>query len=288
MKLFQSSNQRANSREYQIQNLDPQKNHCEIYHLTTGYEFPWDTVKALELALMKTFCIPSISRLLDKTGEFHHRPQKRYDDTAIIVSEISKWGYDSDRGLAAIARMNEIHGRFRIANEDFIYVLSTFICEPIRWNERFGWRKMSEQEKLATFYFWSEVGKRMQIMDIPPTYAELMKFNQEYEAKNFVYSDANRRVGESTRDLFLSWFPPLIRPLLKPATSALFDSNMLNAFGFPEPPVYVRSLVENTLKIKGRIVRYLPQRKQSDFFIDKPTRTYPNGYEIHNLGADRN
>jgi len=36
--------------------------------------------------------------------------------------------------------MNQLHGRFDIANEDFLYVLSTFIFEPIRWNTRFGWR----------------------------------------------------------------------------------------------------------------------------------------------------
>jgi hypothetical protein len=71
-------------------------------------------------------------------------PQKRYDDTDLIVSEIIENGFDSPRGGRAIARMNALHGRFRIANEDFLYVLSTFVFEPIRWNERFGWRRMTE------------------------------------------------------------------------------------------------------------------------------------------------
>jgi hypothetical protein len=43
--------------------------------------------------------------------------------------------------------MNALHGRFRIANEDFLYVLSTFVFEPIRWNQRFGWRRMTEFEQ---------------------------------------------------------------------------------------------------------------------------------------------
>ena len=38
-----------------------------------GRYFPWDTTRALELALLKTFCIPSISSLLHQTGEFEHR-----------------------------------------------------------------------------------------------------------------------------------------------------------------------------------------------------------------------
>jgi hypothetical protein len=45
---------------------------------------------------------------------------RRYDDTDLIVSEIIENGYDSERGTRAIARMNAIHGLFRIANEDFL------------------------------------------------------------------------------------------------------------------------------------------------------------------------
>jgi hypothetical protein len=47
--------------------------------------------------------------------------------------------------------MNAIHARFAIANDDFLYVLSTFVFEPIRWNARFGWRPMTEAEKLGWF-----------------------------------------------------------------------------------------------------------------------------------------
>ena len=101
-----------------IQQLDPIQDHQEICRLMAGYEFPWDINRALEIALFRTFCVPSISALLDKTGEFHTRPQKRYDDTALIVAEILKWGYDSDRGREAIRRMNHMHGRFQISNPD--------------------------------------------------------------------------------------------------------------------------------------------------------------------------
>ena len=43
--------------------------------------------------------------------------------------------------------MNQLHGRFEIANEDFLYVLSTLALEPFRWNERFGWRRANEAER---------------------------------------------------------------------------------------------------------------------------------------------
>src|ERR671924_661964 len=154
----------------EIRRLDPVQDHQRIVFLSTCYEFPFDTTRALEFALFRTFCVPSIAALLDRTGEFSRRAQKRYDDTDLIVSELMEWGYDSDRGKRALRRMNQLHGRFAIANEDFLYVLSTFIYEPIRWNARFGWRRMCEQERLGMFYFWREVGRRMNIQDLPDDY----------------------------------------------------------------------------------------------------------------------
>src|SRR5437899_211066 len=138
----------------QVRTLDPLKDHQRIVLLSTRQDFPFDTTRALELALFRTYCSPSISTLLDRTGEFQQRAQKRYDDTDLIVSELLEWGYDSDRGKAALRRLNQIHGRFPISNEDFLYVLSTFLFEPIRWNARFGWRPLCEQERLGLFYFW--------------------------------------------------------------------------------------------------------------------------------------
>ena len=173
-----------------------------------------------------------------------------------------KWGYDSDRGRESIRRMNLIHGHYPIGNQDFLYVLSTFIYELIRWNERFGWRLFSETEKLAIFYFWQEIGKRMNIKDIPATFEEFAQYNRNYEQQHFIYSDSNRRVGESTLDLFLSWYPAVSRPLLKPLVLRLFDELSLNAFGWPHPPVIVRNLVERSLKLRGRISRSLLARRR--------------------------
>ncbi|MEH2396906.1 hypothetical protein [Nostoc sp.] len=64
------------------------QDHCQIYYLMNGYEFFWDMTRSLEVALMRTYCVPSISKLLNQIGEFTHRPQKRYDDMSIIVGEM--------------------------------------------------------------------------------------------------------------------------------------------------------------------------------------------------------
>ncbi|MBE9210728.1 DUF2236 domain-containing protein [Nostoc sp. LEGE 06077] len=270
----------------QIQQLDPVKDHSQIYHLMSGYEFSWEMQRSLELALMRTYCVPSISKLLDKTKEFYQHPQKRYDDTSILLVEIVKWGYESDRGQQALQRMNAIHGRFKIDNADFLYVLSTFIYDPIHWNANFGWRLMCEQEKLACFYFWREVGKRMHIQNIPEIYAEFERYKLDYERENFRYSDTNRRVGEATLALFLSWFPGWMRQPLKPIIYALVDETMLDAFGFEHPSPLLRSTMVRILKFRARLMHLLPPRTQTDFYIDSPIPSYPQGYEIAKVGPD--
>src|SRR5262249_37736733 len=157
--------------------------------------------------LYRTYCVPSISALLDRTGEFANRPQKRYDDTDLIVSELMEYGYDSERGRTALCKMNRLHSRFEIANSEYLYVLSTFVYVPIRWIGRHGWRPMIEIEQLGLFHFWRQVGRRMNIKDIPESYDAFERFNRDYERDHFRFSPTNQRVGAATRDLFLSWFP---------------------------------------------------------------------------------
>ena len=268
----------------QIRQLDPETDNQRIVYLSSCYDFPFDTTRALEFALFRTFCLPRISALLDKTGEFQNRAQKRYDDTDIIVSELVEWGYTSERGARALQRLNAIHSRFNIANEDFLYVLSSFIYEPIRWNARFGWRPMCEQERLGMFYFWREVGRRMEIIDLPGDYHTFERFNREFERAHCRRTEANYRVGKATTDLFVSWFPQTMSPLVRSAIHALMDEKMRDAFGFPPPRRLLSWMTIGGLKSRARVVRWLPPRRKPRLRTQMKHRTYPKGYHIEQLG----
>jgi hypothetical protein len=268
----------------EIRGLDPRTDHQRIILLSMRVDFPFDMTRALEFALFRTFSVPSISALLDKTGEFQGRPQKRYDDTDIIVSELIERGYDSERGRAALRRMNQLHGRFAIANDDFLYVLSTFIYEPIRWNERYGWRRMCEQERQAIFYFWREVGRRMNIKQIPTDYDAFERYNVEYEKAHFRFTEANHRVGAATCDLFASWFPRGLRPLVRRAIYALLDDALIQACGFPKPSPALRALVKASLKLRALGLRGLPRRRRPLLRTEMRQPSYPHGYQLEKLG----
>lgn len=275
------------SRLQQILALDPERDHTRIYHWMAGYEFPWDIIRALEMALFRTYCVPSISRLLDKTGEFRERTQKRYDDTSIIVAEWAQHGYDSARGAEALERMNQIHAMFGISNDDYLYVLSTFVYEPIRWLDRFGWRPLSEHERLASYYFYRAVGERMGIQGIPPSLESFERFNREFEREHFVFAESNNRVGESTRGLFASWYPAPLQPAVKAGIAAMLTPDARIAFGFSEPPPGLGAIASAALKARARVIRFFPPRKKSHFFTEGRIRTYPNGYQLSDLGPPR-
>lgn len=268
----------------EIRKLDPENDHQRIVFLSTCYEFPWDTTRALEFALFRSFCVPSVSALLDRTGEFRHRAQKRYDDTDLLISELLEWGYESERGKRSLLRINQLHGRFAIANDDFLYVLSTFVFEPIRWNERYGWRRMCEQERLALFYFWREVGRRMNIKRLPDDYDGFERFNRDYERERFHYTEANHRVGTATVEMFASWAPKLLTPLIRRTIYALLDDPVIRGFGFPPPRSWTRRLVHAALSIRARMIRTLSDRCEPRLRTRIKHRSYPDGYAIETLG----
>ena len=164
-------------------------------------------------------------------------------------------------------------------------MLSAFTFEPIRWVDRFGWRPMAEQEKLAQYYSWREVGRRMNIKDIPESINAFERYNIEYEREHFVYSDANRRVAITTRDLFLGWFlPRRLYGLGKPFIYAMLDDPLLEAFGFPKPSLRLRRLVHGLLRGRARMLRLLPERKRPKLLTGPRKPTYPKGYRIEELG----
>jgi hypothetical protein len=272
------------SRLGRIRHMDPARDHQEIVALCACYEFPFDTTRSLEFALFRSYGVPRISALLDATGEFRLRPQKRYDDTDLIVSELMEWGYDSERGRAALRRLNRIHGRHAIENADLLYVLSTFVFEPIRWNERFGWRPLTAAEREAQFLFWREVGRRMGIRDLPPDADAFERFNREYEIRHHRFAAANHRVALATVGLFAAWFPRPLAPLVDACIRALLDDRLLDAVGLRRPSRLVRWAVPAALRARARVLRLLPPRRRPRLRTRMRRRTYPRGYAIADIG----
>jgi hypothetical protein len=265
----------------EIAMLDAERDCQRIVHLLSCYEFPFDITRCLELALFHTYGSVPVSRLLDKTGEFRKFGQKRYDDTRLLISHFLEEGYDSEFGSDAISRMNAIHGHFRIPNEDFLFVLSTFVSYPIDWLAKYGYRPMTPHEKLAWFTFFRRIGERMGIRDIPATWEVFKQWVEDYETKNLVYADSNRRVADATVAIFAGWFPWPPKSVVEPAVRALIDDKLRRAFGYEKPPSWWCALLHGVLTLRARVKRILHLEHQPKLIASTRNRTYPgNRYTI--------
>lgn len=268
----------------EILTLEPERDHERIVLLSMRQDFPFDSTRALELALFRTYCSPRISALLDRSGEFARDAQQRYDDTDILVSELMERGYDSPRGRDSLRRMNQLHARFDIPNDDYLYVLSTFVLEPIRWNARFGWRRLTDIELRAYFCFWREIGRRMGIRDIPPDLEAFEKFSRDYEREHFRFAQSNANIAGYTLEMLAGWFPRPLRPFARQSMYALMDEPMRVAFGFPHPWPLVRTVMRLTMGLRATALRCLPKRKSPSLRTEMKHRKYPQGYQIGKLG----
>ena len=271
-----------------IERLDPARDHAEIYRLMGAYEFPWDMNQALSFALFRTYAVPSIGGLLARTGEFVERAQKRHDDTVLILDAVLEHGIGSEEGRTAIRRMNQMHRSYDISNEDLRYVLATFVVTPIRWLDAFGWRRMTDVERVASANYYRELGRHMGIRDIPATWQAFARLLDRYEREHFGFDLGDDPAAEATLAL-LATFPPNDRlpvGVVRRMSFATMDDALLDAFAFPHPSRVTRGLVRGALKARGRVVRFLPPRTEPYFARQLPqVRSYPDGYRVAELGT---
>jgi hypothetical protein len=276
---------RTNEISQHIASLDPEKDYEEISQYIVSYLAPFDLERALELALFRTYASPSISGLLEKTKEFSNRPQKRYDDTELLLGCVLDHGLETNPGKRALRRMNEMHGRYDISNDDYLYVLSTFVLVPHQWMKDYGFRPLTENEKRAGFNFYRHMGTRMRIKDIPEDVESLRKFSEDYEKKHFKYAPSNRVISELTIDTVLSFYlPKFLYPLGRPFVMAMLDDEMLNAFGYKKP-LFVFNIIKPILRLRSRFAAWWPFDVKPVFVSKRKTKTYPEGYGIEELGT---
>jgi hypothetical protein len=266
--------------------LDPETDYEEISRNVGLYEFPWDGMQALGLALFRTYAVPSIGRLLHQTGEFENATQKRHDDTGLLLEIPGEKGLDSFDGRAAVRRINQMHHLYKISNDDMRYVLSTFVVVPVRWIDAYGWRKLTPCEVRAGVRYYQELGRRMGIKEIPQTYEEFAQFMDDYEDDNFGFDPGGRQVADATLDLMATFYPLFPKRLTKHFSRCLMDRPLLDALHYEVPSAWSRWLGRQSLVLRGKFVALLPPRKHPKYLRNRwRVRSYPHGFDLADLGS---
>lgn len=240
-------------------------NYHEAHTIMTQHmldECYWLHRLANQFALIKTFAQADGTPLLVRTKQLSclHFVGKRAEDTAVLLLEFVAGDIDSDRGLKSLSRVNMLHSHYRkhIKIDEMIHTLGMFIFEPIRIIALFEWRALTELEQVARFVFWREVGLRMGVHGIPNSISEYLAWIEQYESRAFRYAESNRKLADQALDLFLRTYniSEPRKALVSQVAGSLLEDRVLDAIGWPGPPISVKTCVYAALLIRAFILRY--------------------------------
>jgi hypothetical protein len=271
----------------EIRTLDPydDADRDRIVTLTARHDFPWDFDQGTAIAFLRDYGVPSIARLLDQTKQFEGDGIKRYDDTLIFQEEAVADGVDSPRAKAAVDRLNRIHGHYAIPNHEFQYVLATTLVGPVRWIEKYGWRRLDPVELVALTRFTTRFGELMNITGLPDTYDGYLQLLVDYEREHFRLDPANTRVTEATIRIGRRTAPWYLRPAFRRVSIALMDEPLREALGMPAQPRWLVAAVDLGLRARATVLRYLAAPRVAPYERVHPT--YPNGYRLDQIGPSK-
>ena len=126
----------------------------------------------------------------------------------------------------------------------------------------------------------------MGIKDIPADLAAFEDLMDSYEAQHFEPDPKTRAVAEATLELLVSFYPRILAKPVEVFSRAMMDDALLAAFGFEKPSRLAVALARGGLRLRGRIVRFMPPRRKPRFAQDlKRIKTYPGGFMVERLGT---
>ncbi|KAL1741140.1 hypothetical protein HDZ31DRAFT_46073 [Schizophyllum fasciatum] len=297
---------RKYARKFRQRSLTPAEAQ-EVVQLGLGHDMPYIMIQALSFALFKTYGIPSISKLLLATKEISTKDNvsRRIADTGLMIGSWTSCPingrYPSVKGSApcdpramiSVARMNWIHSKYHISNDDFLYTLALFLFEPLTWAENYGWRPCSELEKYSWFVYWTEIGKRMNITDIPPTFEELREWSLEYEEQYMKPASSNYEVARHTTDELLFYLPKAfgIKDFARRMMICMLGDRVREAMLADPQPWYVHAVLRGVLRTTAFVQKHLllPRWKMESLATlelppvepgtGKIARTHPHWYQ---------
>ncbi|KAJ7471896.1 hypothetical protein FB451DRAFT_1251338 [Mycena latifolia] len=246
----------------------------EVLQLSMMYDMPTLSEYSLAFALFKTYAIPTISKLLSDTKQLGSQAlvARRYADTEILIATwmacpLAGRLVNADpaspandpRASIALARTNWLHSKYKISNEDYLFTLGLFMFEPATWAARYGWRPLSPLEQYASFVYWSEVGRKMNIKNIPGTPEEFRAWLLAYEKEYMVPAQTNHDVAKHTTNELLFMVPEKfgLRSFFEGITTSLLEDRVRIAMMQPEAPKYAIYLVRGLLGMIAFTTRHL-------------------------------
>lgn len=258
--------------------LDPVEDNEEAARLT--FEVLHGDPVAVHVAYLIGFsrqvAVPDIARVIYRGGGGKNLRDvaRRTADTLALFGAFLHFGHASPQGRAAIARMEQIHARFEITDEQKRYTLATLIFEGQRIGRHLGSDILTANQREASWCFWRGVAEQMPLGGLPASAEELWRWMVEFEREQWRYTEEGRLVVDRFfEDWARRWFPARAMPLARQILLALMDDDLRAALHLENP----RWPVQGLLRVSARAylpltqIRPLPiDRSWMDYFARRP------------------
>jgi hypothetical protein len=274
--------------ERRIAALDPEEDHEEVARLTLEvlYGDPIGVHAALLIGFSRQVAVPSIARVIYRGGggDTLHDVARRIDDTLALFGAFLKWGPSSPEGQAAIARMERIHARFPITDEEKRYTLATLIFEPDRTARHLGVDQFTAGQREAIWRFWCSVAEQMPLGGLPATSEELRRWMLDYEREHWRYTNDGRRVVERFfEDWTTRWFPRPARHLGRQVLLATMDDSLRATLQLEAPSRHLERLLRVSARASSPLTLIRPIRSDRSW-LDYFGRHHHGAPDFERLG----
>lgn len=219
----------------------------DIYYIRYPYPFRFGSYHAILRALSIAFLV----KRLYKDSRLSQQTYQRLLRTRHLIRALIYFGQQSTEAAQAIDSINQAHANVDAANDDYLYVLSTFFLEPLRWNRAYGHSEISNEDLDHVVNFWCQIGCRMGIEDLPSDIEQWWKFQAEYENLHMAYSQQGQELAtRSIVELCKQAIPPLLRPVARQILYASMDAKVRDCLKLPEPLIPAKPLMRLLYMLK--------------------------------------
>ncbi|MBM7417446.1 MULTISPECIES: oxygenase MpaB family protein [Nocardiaceae] len=278
------------SRLKQIEKLDPVDDCVEVYRLFVD-DFKASSAFAVTGGLFVTFAVPRISRILTQSRQFEDELQKRLVDTVLLDHHIHDKGFVPGLGRDSMRRVNEMHRQYDIHPEDYVFIGCWEAVSYIWYAENYGWRPVTEKEKLAAVTFVKLRARHMyggeKKMPYPETLEAMETFCADYLDAQIAYEPQNKRLGATLLDYVLKDYPKILhRPIQAFFFSVGPDDRLITNCGFDLPSPRAKKISRKLMRLYAKLdpmpggLTALAQ--------DLVAKEYPDGYQVDLLGTHVN
>ncbi|MGW1719813.1 oxygenase MpaB family protein [Streptomyces sp. NPDC002156] len=271
----------------EIETLDPETDHQRIVDL---FRQDFGSLLAIQIITgnMITFAAPTMSKVHEVAREVERNTEKRSIDTALFHHVVHQHGFGPGPARVAGKKVNEMHRRYDIVQEDFIAVAADNTLTPVRIADKFGWRRVTDKEREA---FRIQQSKEARLFGshkpLPDSLVEVEEFYEKYLDDNVYYYPYNEQVAKA----FLAWMPSLMPPVIGRVIVWLLvaqvDPRQLRACGLKLPGKVRMALSNAMMKRMGSKPLPDPQPGEEHPLEGLAKRVYPNGWDVHSLGPDK-